>query len=405
MISVDEALRNVLGAVGKIEAEEIDLKDALGRTLAEDVVSKDDIPFCDNSAMDGYAVRRADVASATEESPVVLDVIEDLPAGKAPEQKITPGKAAKIMTGAPIPDGADAVVMVEDTRLSGEKVSVLAPPERSNIRPRGEDIAKGSVVVEAGALLRPQELGLLASVGCARLKVSRRPRVAVLSTGDEVVECAQPLEIGKVRNSNAYSLMGLIRDAGAMPYNLGIAHDTRQALISRLKAGMNADILVTSGGVSVGEYDFVKDALEEMGMTLKHWKVAMKPGMPSLFGTMGKRLVFGLPGNPVSVIVCFEQFARPAILKMLGRKQVLRPVVKATMDEDLKHKGERRTFVCAEVRVVDGAYRARVRGPQGSGILRSMGLANALIVLPEDSPSPRKGDQVSVQLLDLPQAE
>jgi len=405
MISVEEALKIVLPASAPVDAEEVELQGALGRTTAEDVVSDTDIPCFDNSAMDGYAVRECDVASAAKDTPVVLDVLEDIPAGTVPTKELGPGQAMKIMTGAPVPAGADAIVIVEDTEASNGKVTVFAPPSRNHIRAKGEDIVEGSVAVEAGTRLRPQEIGLLASVGCCRLKVSRRPKVAFLSTGDEVIRHDQPLTVGKVRNSNAFTLRGLIAEAGGEPIDLGIARDTKEELHEHLKRGLDADILCTSGGVSVGDYDFVKDALQDVGMELAYWKVRMKPGKPSLFGRAGDCLVFGLPGNPVSVMVCFELFVRPTILKMLGQKRIHRPMVKVVLDQDVKHRGDRRSYVCANLRVVDGAYHAVVRGPQGSGILRSISLANALLVLPEDSPAPKAGDTVEAILLNCPETE
>ncbi|MEW6359995.1 MAG: gephyrin-like molybdotransferase Glp [Planctomycetota bacterium] len=406
MISFDEAEKIILDSVMRVEAEEVSITEAHGRTAAETVTSSDDIPCFDNSAMDGYAVRKEDVATASKETPIELEVIEEVPAGKVPQRKMRAGKAVKIMTGAPIPDGADAVVMVEDTEAEGSKIKVFAPVEKSNIRPKGEDIAAGSAVIEDGMLLRPQEIGVLASIGRQRIKVARRPRVAILSTGDEVIPHDQPLEHGKVRNSNSFTLRGMVKDAGAVPIDLGLVKDAMEDVVGALKSARKADAVVTSGGVSVGEYDFVKDALEQAGMKQKYWKVLMKPGFPSLFGTMGKTLCFGLPGNPVSVMVCFELLARPAILKMQGRKEVRRPMIHAILDDDkVKHKGERRTFVCAHVTVVDGTFHVTVRGPQGSGMLRSMSLANALLVLAEDAPAPGKGDRVPVLLLDNPQIE
>ncbi|NOZ22848.1 MAG: molybdopterin molybdotransferase MoeA [Planctomycetes bacterium] len=406
MICVEEAEKIVLDSVTRIDSEEVRITEAYGRTIAETVMSDDDIPCYDNSAMDGYAVRKEDVASASQDSPVELELIEEIPAGTIPQKTVEAGTAIKIMTGAPIPEGADAIVILEDTESDGSKVKVLAPVTKDHIRPKGEDIAAGSRVIEDGTLLRSQEIGMLASVGRQQIKVARRPRVAILSTGDEVIPHDQPLERGKVRNSNAFTLRGLIQDAGAVPIDLGIAKDTKNELRRALKRGLNADLLITSGGVSVGEYDFVKDALEEVGMELKYWKVQMKPGKPSVFGTIGKTLAFGLPGNPVSVMVGFEVFVRPAILKMMGRKEVRRPLVHAILDDEkVKHKGKRRSFVCGRVRVAAGAFHVTVRGPQGSGMLRSMSRANALLVLPKDTPAPQKGDTVSVLLLDNPRIE
>jgi len=267
MITLEDALKIVLTTVRPLALEEIALPEAHGRTLAEDVTAGDDVPCYDNSAMDGYAVIAADLASASEESPVTLRLCEAVPAGKLPQKKLARGYASRIMTGAPIPKGADAVVMVENTKTHKDKVRCFqAVKKGENVRLAGEDMKKGQVVLRAGDLVRPQEMGLLGSIGCVRLRVFRRPRVAILSTGDEIIECDQPLTVGKVRNSNAYTLTGLVQKYGGEPTRLGIAPDTKAALRERLVEGLRYDMIVTTGGVSVGDYDYVKDVLQDL-----HW--------------------------------------------------------------------------------------------------------------------------------------
>ena len=414
MITLEDALKIVLTTVRPLALEEIALPEAHGRTLAEDVTAGDDVPCYDNSAMDGYAVIAADLASASEESPVTLRLCEAVPAGKLPQKKLARGYASRIMTGAPIPKGADAVVMVERTKTHKDNVRCFqAVKKGENVRLAGEDMKKGQVVLRAGDLVRPQEMGLLGSIGCVCLRVFRRPRVAILSTGDEIIECDQPLTAGKVRNSNAYTLTGLVQKYGGEPTRLGIAPDTKAALRERLVEGLRYDMIVTTGGVSVGDYDYVKDVLQDLHWQLKFWEVASKPGKPVAFGMLkGKRRVarratpvFGLPGNPSGTAVAFDQLVRPALLKMQGRKRFGKLTVKARLLTDIKKKPGRTEFVPGVVTQRDGLLHASRCGASGSGVLRPLCLANAYIIFPKDASSLKKGDVVEVQFHDGPEMQ
>jgi molybdopterin molybdotransferase len=396
----------VLDTIKPRGTEEIAIGEGLGRTLAEDVVSSDDIPCYDNSAMDGYAVIAADLASASENAPVVLKLCEDVPAGKVPAKEITRGFATRIMTGAPIPKGADAVVMVETTQADGDRIKFFEPVKAGDrIRLAGEDIKKGAVVLRVGDVVRPQEMGILCSIGRARIRLFCRPQVAILSTGDEIIECDQPLTVGKVRNSNSYTLAGLVQKYGGVPARLGIARDTRAAIREKFVEGLKYDMIVTTGGVSVGEYDYVKDVLADLQWELKFWQVATKPGKPVAFGMLNGRPVFGLPGNPSGAVVAFEQFVRPALLKMQGRKRLSKPRIQARLETDLKKKPGRTEFVPAIVTQRDGLFYARRCGAGGSGVLSPLCLANAFIIVPREAGALKKGDLVEAQFLDAPEME
>lgn len=399
MISVDEARNRILDYVAVLPAEEAELMDGLGRVLAEDVRAEESMPPFDNSAMDGYAVRAADVGGASEQAPVSLKVLEDVAAGYTATREVGPDQAIRIMTGAPMPAGADSVVMVERTRRADGGVEVLAPVgDGQNVRRTGEDVAAGDLVLRQGKVLRAGDIGLLASIGRPSVQVVRRPRVAVLSTGDELVEVDEALAPGKIRNSNAYALASQVLEAGGVPELLGIARDTAEHLAEKIKEGLGADVLITSGGVSVGDYDFVKDVLGELGQML-FWKVSMKPAKPLAFGMIGGKPTFGLPGNPTSSMVSFEQFVRPTLLKLAGRSDVLRPEVEVVVSQPIKKKPGRQFFLRVMLNRRDGRIEASLTGPQGSGILRSMSLAQGLLVLPEDAGDLAPGDKAVAQLL------
>ena len=408
MISVDEALEYVLKHFEPLEPEEVEILDALDRVLAEDVYSDMDIPPFDNSAMDGYAVRAADTVAASSEAPVTLRVIADLAAGYTTDLIVEPGTAIRIMTGAPLPAGADAVVRFEETSegLSGHeradnRIEVLSQVVvGENVRPAGEDIRKGELVLAEGTILRPQEIGVLASLGRARVRVIRRPRVAILATGDELIAIDEPLSPGKIRNSNEYSNAALVRRYGGVPVRLGIARDDVNELTAKIREGLaqKVDLFLTSAGVSVGDYDVVKDVLGAEG-EVHFWQVRMKPGKPLAFGEIQGVPLLGLPGNPVSAMVSFEQFARPAILKMLGRTRLHKSTVEAVLEEDVESSG-RRDFKRAMITKRDGDYYASVTGPQGSGVLTSMVKANGLAIIPEGIRQMKAGERVVVQMLD-----
>ncbi len=407
MVTFEEAQKIVLDSVRVLDTVEMPILDTLGLVAAEDVTSTERIPPFDNSAMDGYALRADDTSGASEKSPVELNVLMDLPAGRHTEKAVGPGQAIRIMTGAPVPPGADTVVQVELTeKVADGRVRILKEHEKGwNIRLAGEDIADGQTVMRAGEELTPAKIGLLASVGRAVIKVVRRPIVAILATGDELLDADEPPAPGKIRSSNSYTLVSQTRACGAEAKYLGIARDTIDDVRAHLKEGLSADMIVSSGGVSVGDYDYVKDVLEELGVELKFTKVAIKPGKPTVFGLAGDKPVFGLPGNPVSSMVSFEEFVRPALLKMMGRRRLFRPVVEAVLDEDIKKKPERMHLIRAVVRKEGADYFASTTGPQGSGILVSMDLANAIILFPRGTKQQKKGERVKVQLIAMPEVE
>jgi len=413
MLTVEEALQKILDEVDILEAESVPILDALGQVLAEDIKSDINVPPLDNSAMDGYAVRSEDTRGAGEKTPRYLKVIDTIMAGSISQKDIVPGTAARIMTGAPVPGGADAVVQFEHTDEAQNKDASGQPPARVgimeearpglNIRKAGEDIAKGTIVLKKGTVVRPSEIGLMASLGYSKLKVIRRPVVAVLSTGNELVEVDKPLPEGKIHDSNAYSIAGLVKRCGCVSRMLGIARDDEKDLLSKLQQAQDADMLLTTGGVSMGDYDMVKDILARDG-EMVFWKVRVKPGKPLAFGKIkGKKkpvLHLGLPGNAVSCMVSFELFVRPALLKMMGKKNIAKPVVEAILENDVKNDAGRRIYDRAIVEKRDGHYYARLTGPQGSGILTSMALANGLVLIPEERKMVNKGETVQALMLD-----
>jgi molybdopterin molybdotransferase len=370
--------------------------------LAEDVHADHDIPPHANTAMDGYALLAADTAGASAETPRRLRIIGDLAAGYVSQTEVKHGTAIRIMTGAPIPPGADAVIPFEETQRDGEWVSVQKQVRvADNIRSAGEDVRKGALVLRTGSRIRPQEVGMLATLGRSKVLVIRRPRVAILATGDEVVEVDAPLLPGKIRNSNSYSNAAQVIAAGGVPVMLGIAHDQVEELTTKIRSGLaqGVDLFITSGGVSVGDFDVVKQVLAAEG-EMTFWRVRMKPGKPLAFGRINGVPLLGLPGNPVSAMVSFEMFARPAILKMQGITEWTRPVVEATLVDGLKHKDDRRHYVRVRVEEHEGRYQAYLTGEQGSGILSSMVEANGLAIIPEDWPMVPAGSRVQVMMLD-----
>jgi molybdopterin molybdotransferase len=409
VISVEQALEKILERVDILEAEERPILDCLGQVLAEDIFSSINIPPLDNSAMDGYAVRSADTRGASPDSPRNLRVVDTVAAGAVASSRVEPGTAIRIMTGAPIPEGADSVVRFEDTDETErggtpEEIGVLVEIAPGNeVRRAGEDIAAGSLVLTKGTPLRASEIGVLASLGLTKVKVIRRPVVAILATGDEIVDINKPLPPGRIYNSNSYSLAALVQHYGAVPQILGIALDNEASFLSKLGPGLKADMVLTSGGVSLGDYDVVREVLAKQGEVV-FWRVREKPGKPVVFGiTKGQAKdipFFGLAGNPVSSMVNFELFVRPAILKMMGRKNLAKPTVRAVVEDALENTDGRRVFTRVMVEKRGGSYFARLTGPQGSGILTSMALANGLAIVPEDKPVVKPGDEVEVMMLD-----
>ena len=414
MISVDEALAHVLSLAPVLPAERRPILEALGQVLDEEIYAGYDVPPHDNAAMDGYAVRWEDTRGASEEHPVALRVIGNLGAGYAPELAVQRGTALRIMTGAVIPPGATAVVQFEHTdegQLSGGQREALRPSvkvfrpagEWLNIRRAGEDVRQGALIVRRGSVIRPAEVGVLASMGVAEVSVIRRPRVAILSTGDELVDVNESLGPGKIRDSNRYALAAQVLRCGGVPVILGISRDTEDELSAKLReAQARADMLLTSAGVSVGDYDFTKKVLAREG-EIGFWQVRMRPGKPLAFGRVGRIPHLGLPGNPVSAMLAFELFGRPALLKMMGKTSRQRPEVEAVMHGAVENRDGRRSFFRVFVSREDGQWHARLTGPQGSGILTSMALANGLLVVPEEVRWALEGDRVRVMMLDWPE--
>ncbi len=401
MITVDEALDKILSRIEPLGFEKVAILEALGRVIAEDIHANRDIPPFDNSGMDGYAVRSEDIQNASSYRPARLEVIDDLPAGSISKKELEQGKAIRIMTGAPIPKGADTIVPVEDTNQEEKFVSIFETVLPGGyIRKAGEDAKRGECVIARGDLIRPAEVGMIASVGRSFVSVFQKPLVAILCTGEELADVDEDLEGVKIVSSNSYTLAAQVKDCGAIPLQLGIARDCKEEIKEKLLQGARADALISSAGVSVGDYDFVKDALNDLRVKVIFWRVAMKPGKPVVFGLLQGKPVFGLPGNPVSSMVSFEQFVRPALLKMMGHRQLFRPIIEAILKEDIRKRPGRRHFIRAFVSFENGHYVVAPTGAQGSGILNSMVKANGLVVVPEDQELVKTGDKVKVQLLD-----
>ena len=401
MLTVPEAVAQITSGIQPRAVERVALLDALGRVLAADATAPYTLPQWDNSAMDGYAVRASDIEGASAERPVVLPVLETIAAGAFASRALRPGETMRIMTGAPIPDGADTVVRVEDTDGGTDRVSIRnARDARKNIRPLGEDFRKGSVVIGAGTPIAAAQLGVLASLGHREVEVYRRPVVAIAGSGDELVDLDRFDDVvagKKIVASNRYTLDALVRQAGGVPEHLGNAADTPESLRAVLERSRGADLLVTSAGASVGEYDYTRQVLESLGADLKFWRVRMRPGAPLGFGTLDGMPWIGLPGNPVSAMVTFELFARPVIRRMLGHTRLFRRPVSAELEEPVSIGAKLMHFLRAVTRVRDdGVLTARLTGPQGSGILTSMSQANALLVVPEDRSRVEAGERLNV---------
>jgi len=405
-LAAADAARRILADVRRQPVLRVPLDDALDSVLAEDIVSPLDIPAWTNSAMDGYAARGADVRGASQATPVRLRVIEQLPAGRFPSRPIGPGECARIFTGAPLPDGADSVIRQEDTDQGRELVAIFKDRDIGvNIRKAGEDIRRHETALRAGAALGPAQLGVLASLAVAHPLVFRRPRVAILGSGDEIVDVDHPEDIlsgRKIASSNTHTLVALVRRAGGEPVNLGIARDTPDSLREHLRRALDCDLLVTSAGISVGEHDYIRTVLDELGAEQRFWKLRMRPGAPVGFGLLREVPWIGLPGNPVSTMVTFELFVRPAIRVMSGHRLPFRRALTVRTAEPISLKPKLQHFLRAIVTESATGLEARLTGPQGSGILSSMVLANALLVIPEGQFETAAGAEVSAILLDDP---
>jgi molybdopterin molybdotransferase len=397
MIVVADARARILADVASATPPEtIPLGRALGRVLAREVRAPFDVPPADNSAVDGYAVRAADL---TADGRACLRVVGDLPAGGVFPAEIRPGQALRIMTGAPMPRGADTVVPKELAEAAGDAVSLALVEAGANVRTQGEDVRAGAVVLPAGTVLRPQDLGLIASLGFAEAAVHRRPRVAILSTGDEVAEPGSTRRPGQIYDANRFSLAGMVEAAGGDPLDRGIVPDVRELLRGRLlDAAATADVVLTSGGVSVGDYDLVKSVLAEIG-GIDFWQVAMQPGRPLAVGRIAGSQFFGLPGNPVASVLCFHLFVRPALWKLAGRTRLDPECLTATAVEPMRKKTGRREFKRGILRFTERGYEVATTGPQGSGILSSLVAANCLIILEEGRGDVQPGERVVVEPL------
>lgn len=399
MLTVEEARERVLSRFHPLEAEETPMTRALGRVLAEDAVAREPSPPFANSAMDGYALRSADTQAAATDAPARLRLVGEVPAGRVYPGVVQSGEAVRILTGAPLPDGADAALQQELTEVADGWVTIRQPvPAGANIRYAGEDARPGMLLARAGTELGPAEIALLASLGVSPVHVTRRPRVAILATGDELAPLGQPLKPGQIHDSNTPYLIAAVTRAGAEPVTLGIAPDREEALREKLAMARGHDLILTSGGVSVGDYDLVKQMLNEQG-AMEFWRVRMRPGKPLAFGALGDTPLLGLPGNPVSAAVTFELFGRPAIRRMLGAAQVERPLVEVTLEGGDQRRSERRHFVRVRLASRGGRLVARATGEQESHLISSLQGATALLVVPEGEGIIHAGDTAQALLL------
>ena len=400
-LAVGEAQASILEHVTSSGTESVGLNESLGRVLAEDVYANRNHPPYDVSAMDGYAVRFEDLVRITEAGAARLQVIDDIRAGQMPTLRVLQGRASRIMTGAPVPGGADTVIRVEDTELDGDSVSIhVAQKCGTNIRPLGENLRDGEVVLKVGTTVTPGVLAILAMVKKREVPVFAKPTVAILSTGDELEGLDEAIDENKIPDANSYALMAQCQALGIKPVLLGIARDNPIEIRAKLTEGLKYDVLLASGGVSVGHHDFMRPMLEKLGITMHFWRVAMRPGHPLAFGTSSAGCaVFGLPGNPVSSMVCFEQFAAPALRQMMGFQKCFRRTITARLTHDLKDREGRSHFVRVSLTRDDSGYLATSTGTQGSGVLMSMAMAEGLMIVPAAATSLNSGDEVVVQLL------
>jgi molybdopterin molybdotransferase len=405
MLSVEEALERILAEIRPLNVVQVPLSESCGLVLAEEVIAQEDIPPFANSAMDGFALLSKD-SYPHDGKPPRLRVTGGVAAGYVADHAVEEGTAMRVMTGAPIPPGADTVIQVELTRYDGPEstwVEILEEvPPGNNIRPAGEDMHRGQKVLARGSEIGPWEIGILATLGWATVPVVRRPRVAILGTGDEVIEVDEPLRPGKIRNSNSYLLEAAVRKAGAEPHRLGVARDTTESLREKFTEAVTYDLILTSGGVSVGDFDLVKNIMQEQGQ-INFWRINMRPGKPVAFGHIGTVPLLGLPGNPVSSAVTFELFGRPVIRKMMGHTRLLKPQIDVVVEDGVSDQAMRRHYVRAYVEWRDGHFVAHTTGNQGSHILTSLLNANALVIVPEGGVEVHPGDTAKAMMLDWPE--
>lgn len=416
MLSVEEALDRILSLCTPLNAEQKTILQAFGHVLGEDVISSMNVPQLDNSAMDGYAVQAKSLVGASKSSPVSLDVVGNVAAGQIPDAVVRSGTAVRIMTGAPLPLGADAVVPFEDTdegfpecsNVGGNRIAIFTQIDSANyVRAAGRDIKRGEQVFKKGTLLRSSHVGVLASLGIDAVKIVRSPRVAILATGDELVEPGEELTPGRIYNSNSFGIASAVVRSGGEPRILGIASDNIETLSAKIDEGLTSDLLITSAGVSKGDYDIVKDVLAKRGR-MEFWSVRMRPAKPLAFGTLissdGRDVPhLGLPGNPVSALVAFEQFGRPAILKMMGKTDLERPTIEAVLEDPIYNGDGRRVYARVVVTKGNGIYYAKLTGHQDSNLLSSMAKANGLAICPEENRVKDVGEVVKVQMIDWPE--
>ena len=405
MISVEEALARILTEITPLNVRQVPLPEASGLVLSQDIVAQEDIPPFANSAMDGFALLSRD-SQPQHGQPPRLRITGEVAAGYVADHAVEKGTTMRIMTGAPVPPGADSIIQVELTRTEGPDspwVEILATvPVGNNIRPAGEDMRSGQTVLRQGDEIGPWEIGILATLGWPTIPVIRSPHVAILGTGDEVIDVAEPLRPGKIRNSNSYLLEAAVQRAGAIPHRLGVAHDTVESLREKFTEAVQYDLIITSGGVSVGDFDLVKNIMAEQGQ-INFWRINMRPGKPVAFGHISGIPLLGLPGNPVSAAVTFELFGRPVIRKMLGHTRLIRQQVDVIVEDGVSDRAMRRHYVRARVEWRDGRFVAHTTGNQGSHIMTSLLNVNALVIVPEGGVEVHPGDTAKAIMLDWPE--
>ena len=405
MISVEEALARILTEITPLNVRQVPLPEASGLVLSQDILAQEDIPPFANSAMDGFALLSRD-SQPQHGQPPRLRITGEVAAGYVADHAVEKGTTMRIMTGAPVPPGADSIIQVELTRTEGPDspwVEILATvPVGNNIRPAGEDMRSGQTVLRQGDEIGPWEIGILATLGWPTIPVIRSPHVAILGTGDEVIDVAEPLRPGKIRNSNSYLLEAAVQRAGAIPHRLGVAHDTVESLREKFTEAVQYDLIITSGGVSVGDFDLVKNIMAEQGQ-INFWRINMRPGKPVAFGHISGIPLLGLPGNPVSAAVTFELFGRPVIRKMLGHTRLIRQQVDVIVEDGVSDRAMRRHYVRARVEWRDGRFVAHTTGNQGSHIMTSLLNVNALVIVPEGGVQVHAGDTAKAIMLDWPE--